>query len=73
MNLEECQKFIASNVKVPRQKLTVAKAYILQEFQCDTKSLIDSYLESVGAELPDKVVAASSVVRYSPIVGQIWG
>jgi len=61
MNEEEARQAILQSVSVTRQKILVAKAFILKEFHSDTTALLDQFLVSVDARMPEKVVLHDSV------------
>ena len=56
MNEDEAKKFIIRETTVTRQQVTLAKAFILEKFQPATPMLIDSFLESVDARMPEQII-----------------
>ncbi len=61
MHADEAKEYIVDNIKVPRQRVTVAKAFILKNFDPNSETLIKSFLDSVDAEMPQQVVLHQSV------------
>ena len=56
MNDDEAMKYIIRETTVTRQQVTLAKAYILENFQPSTPTLIDSFLASVDARMPERII-----------------
>ena len=55
MNSDEAKAYILKHVSVTRQKVTIAKTFVLANFQTDTSKLVDAFLMSVDAEMPQEV------------------
>lgn len=56
MSPHEAKAYILEHVSVTRQKVTFAKAFTLANFQGDSLKLIDAFLRSVDAKMPQQVV-----------------
>lgn len=69
MTQDEVGKFITSNVSVTRQKVTIAKAYVLDNFLAKTEDLINSFLTSKSATMPEQIVLHATV-EPGPILKQ---
>jgi hypothetical protein len=61
MSPDEAKQHIVDAVAVRRQQVTLAKAFILKNFQPDTAQLVGQFLNSVDAKMPDKLVLHQSV------------
>ncbi|OSJ13528.1 hypothetical protein BSR47_20950 [Bradyrhizobium canariense] len=61
MNDYEAKRYIAEHVKVPRLHVTIAKGFILKNFHPTTSDLINCFLQSVEAKMPQKLVLHPSV------------
>lgn len=61
MNEDEAKKFIMDNISVTRQKVIVAKKYILSHFTNNTDEIITSFLKDMDALIPGKIVLHHSV------------
>lgn len=61
MNDDDAKRYIAEHVKVPRLHITIAKAFILKNFAPKTSELLNRFLASVDAKMPQKLVLHSSV------------
>lgn len=56
MSPEEAKAHILKHVSVTSQKVTIAQAFILENFERDSSKLIGAFLRSVDAEMPREVV-----------------
>jgi hypothetical protein len=61
MNDDEAKRYIADHIKVARLHVTIAKAFILKDFHPVTSELINRFLKSVDAKMPQKLVLHQSV------------
>src|SRR5688572_4412996 len=61
MGPEEAKRFIVEHIKVTRQRVTIAKGYLLEKFDPDTLKLIDQFVRSVDSKLPEKIVLHNSI------------
>jgi hypothetical protein len=61
MNDDEAKRYIVDHVKVARLHVTLAKAFILKNFHPVTSELINRFLQSVDAKMPQKLVLHQSV------------
>ena len=66
MNDDEAQQYILDRVRVTRQQVTLAKAFMLKNFEADTEQLIDHFSVSVDARMPQEVVIGQTA---NPIPG----
>ncbi|GAG18754.1 unnamed protein product, partial [marine sediment metagenome] len=60
MNPEHVKQSLIKRVRVTNQMVTYAKAYFLDNYNSDAKSLIGSLLENVEAKKPDAIVIHQS-------------
>jgi hypothetical protein len=56
MNPQECLKTLEEYISVTPQRVSIAKAFILQNFDSDTNKLVQSVLKANEASVPDKIV-----------------
>ena len=56
MSPDDAKNYIIEKICVQRQKVTVAKGFVLKNFEPNTDGLIHSFLSSVGVEMPIQVV-----------------
>lgn len=56
MNPEQFEKQLIDKVSVSKQMVTYAKAYFLDNFQSDTRNLLDALLDNVEAKKPNQIV-----------------
>jgi hypothetical protein len=61
MTEQEARNSILQAIAITRQKIVIAKAFIIKEFHSDTTSLLNQFLVSVDARTPEKVVLHDSV------------
>lgn len=61
MNDDDAKRYILDHVKVVRLHVTIAKAFILKNFHPVTSELINRFLQSVDAKMPQKLVFHQSV------------
>ena len=61
MSPDEAKAFIEGKISVPRINVTIAKAYILENFNPNTDKMIEAFLRSKYAEMPKQVVLHSTV------------
>lgn len=61
MNDDDAKRYIAEHVKVARLHVTIAKGFVLKNFQPMTSELISRFLQSVDAKMPQKLVLHQSV------------
>jgi hypothetical protein len=61
MNDDDAKRYISGHVDVPRLHVTIAKAFVLANFQPDTGELIRRFLHTVDAKMPEKLVLHPSV------------
>ncbi len=61
MNEDEARKLLLRGVSVTRQKITIAKVFILKNFQESTTNLIEAFLRHMDAPMPRQVVLHESV------------
>ena len=61
MTEQQIRMAILKAVAVTRQKILIAKAFMLKQFQADTTALLNQFLASVEARTPEKVVIHPSV------------
>ena len=61
MTEQEAKDAVLQAVAVTRQKIVIAKAFIMKELHSDTTSLLNQFLVSVDARTPEKVVLHESV------------
>lgn len=55
MNKKEAKNFISENVNVNRQKVVIAKAFIVENLIGDPRDIITLFLEKMKAKMPEKV------------------
>jgi hypothetical protein len=67
MGPEEAKQYILDRIDVTRQRVTIAKAFMLKNFDPDTNTLIDRFLDSVNAKMPAKLVLHPSV-DHVPVI-----
>jgi hypothetical protein len=56
MNTDEAEKLLESQIRVTPQQVTIAKGYIINHFNSDTHAVILSFLKSVEAADPEKLL-----------------
>lgn len=56
MNPEEAKAYILKHVSVTRQKIAIAQAFVLANFEPDSSKLIGAFLNSVEAEMPREIL-----------------
>lgn len=56
MNPDDAKQYLLRETTVTRQQVTQAKAYIIKNFQPSAPMLIDSFLKSVDAKMPEQIV-----------------
>jgi hypothetical protein len=61
MNENDAERYIVDHVKVDRLHVTIAKAFVLKDFHPVTSELINRFLQSVDAKMPQKLVLHQSV------------
>jgi hypothetical protein len=61
MNPNEAEQFIAAQISVTRQKVTIAKAFAIERPTGDSHSLISAFLTEMDATMPQEVVIHQSV------------
>lgn len=78
-------KVLQESIAVTRQKVTIAKAFILQNFKSDPKKLINTFLQHVKVDIPQKITlntptdnenvkkAAEAISWHISACEAIWG
>jgi hypothetical protein len=61
MRPDEAFEHLKRNIKVTRQRVTIAKAFILKNFEQNTSYLIDYFLQEMEARMPNQVVIHPTV------------
>ena len=61
MSYDEYRDSIIEKVKVTNQMVTYAKAFFIENFEPDTKILINSLLENLEARKPEKIIIHPSI------------
>jgi hypothetical protein len=56
MNTDQALKLLESQIRVTPQQVTIAKGHIINHFNSDTRTVILSFLKSVEAAAPEKLV-----------------
>jgi len=61
MSPEEARQHIIDRIAVTRQKVTLAKAFILENFDPNSLMLFERFMNSVDAKMPAKIVLHQSI------------
>lgn len=61
MNPDEARATLEENIRVTRQQVTIAKAFILKNFKQDTEALIADFLKEMEVTVPTQIVIPQTV------------
>jgi hypothetical protein len=61
MSPEEAKQLIVNQITVTRQRVTIAKAFILKNFDANTLNVIERFAGSVNAKMPQTIVLHATV------------
>jgi hypothetical protein len=61
MNEAEAKRRIIEGINVTRQRVTIAKAFVLKNFDPNAATLIESFMKSVEAKMPQQLVLHQSI------------